>query len=419
MIIFYTDRTSSRLNYTVGVIADAIGIEIKISGEKDIPAHIPQIHYGLTNPGTNLHIPAGDLLYSGMIFPQEMKLSSWEDLPTLFPMKGEVPFDLLSAVFFLVSRYEEYLPHTPDLYQRYPHTDSTAFRNGFLNIPLVNAWICKLIDKLNQKFGTSLRPRPFGFTPTYDIDMAWSYRNKGVLRNLFGFIRQPSIERAAVNLNLKQDPFYSFDFLESIHDNLDPVYFFLCAASTGTLDKNISPHNPRMKELIKEISVKYKTGLHPSWQSNEDCNKLHEEKNILEGIAGKIVLSRQHYLRFALPVTFRKLLAEGILHEYSMGYGTINGFRASISTPYRWYDLELEQETPLVIHPFCFMDANSYYEQKQDAETSYHELIHYLEMCRKYHCQMITIFHNNFLGSDRNFSGWKEMYTRFISRVQL
>ena len=101
-----------------------------------------------------------------------------------------------------------------------------------------------------------------------------------------------------------------------------------------------------------------------------------------------------------------------------MGYGSINGFRASVAAPFYWYDLEKETTTPLRLHPFCFMDANSFYEQKQQVETSFDELMYYYEVCKEVNGQLITIFHNNFLGSDRQFNGWKERYTMFTSQLQ-
>ena len=66
--------------------------------------------------------------------------------------------------------------------------------------------------------------------------------------------------------------------------------------------------------------------------------------------------------------------------DYSMGYGSINGFRASVASSFYWYDLEKERQTNLRIHPFCFMDANSFYEQRQDPQQTFEELIHYLIM---------------------------------------
>ena len=75
-----------------------------------------------------------------------------------------------------------------------------------------------------------------------------------------------------------------------------------------------------------------------------------EELEWLEAVADKrIIHSRQHYLRFNLPHTFRRLIEAGIQKEFSMGYGTINGFRASVCSSFYWYDLEKEQCTSLLI----------------------------------------------------------------------
>ena len=90
-------------------------------------------------------------------------------------------------------------------------------------------------------------------------------------------------------------------------------------------------------------------------------------------------------LRFTFPSTYRKLIALELINEYSMGYGSINGFRASIAHLYYWYDLRNEEKTKLHIHPFCFMDANSYYEQKASAEAAFEELMQYykvIQVCK-------------------------------------
>ena len=58
-----------------------------------------------------------------------------------FRAEADTGFDLLAAVFYLITRYEEYLPHDKDLYGRYPHTAAVAFREGFLQQPLVNTWM--------------------------------------------------------------------------------------------------------------------------------------------------------------------------------------------------------------------------------------------------------------------------------------
>ena len=161
--------------------------------------------------------------------------------------------------------------------------------------------------------------------------------------------------------------------------------------------------------------MSHNTGLHPSWQSNKGAKILKEEKDLLEAIGGiRVTKSRQHYLKFELPETFRRLIGVGIQQEYSMGYGSINGFRASIASSFYWFDLQKNRPTYLLLYPFCFMDANSYFEQKYSPHQAYTEIKKYYSMVRKVNGMFITIWHNNFLGNNPQLKGWREVYEIFM-----
>ena len=147
--------------------------------------------------------------------------------------------------------------------------------------------------------------------------------------------------------------------------------------------------------------------------------KLKLEILKLGHIAGKqISSSRQHYIRFTLPQTYRQLIDIGIESDFSMGYGSINGFRASVTSPFFWYDLEREEQTKLLLYPFCFMEANSFYEQKYSTQKAFEELKHYFDIVRSVNGTLITIWHNSFLGTARQFRGWRDVYQQFISLVK-
>jgi hypothetical protein len=102
-----------------------------------------------------------------------------------------------------------------------------------------------------------------------------------------------------------------------------------------------------------------------------------------------------------------------------MGYGSINGFRASVALPFYWYDLEKEEQTQLLLCPFCFMDANSFYEQKFSFQQALGEMQRYYNIVRSANGILVTIWHNSFLGSDEIFKGWKEIYEQFISSMKV
>ena len=66
-----------------------------------------------------------------------------------------------------------------------------------------------------------------------------------------------------------------------------------------------------------------------------------------------------------------------------MGYGSINGFRASVASPFYWYDLEKEANNLLAAYPFCYMEANSFYEQKFTPAQALEEMRYYLSAGKK------------------------------------
>jgi hypothetical protein len=369
------------------------------------------------------------LLFESTIRPVKIECFQHHNYKAFFKAEGDEGFDFLAGIFYLLTRYEEYLPHQKDVYGRYAHQASLAFKEGFLPLPLINIWLEDFRKLLKEKFSDVQLPiSNFQLQTTYDIDIAWSFRNKGLKRNAGAIAKgfftgkwKAMTHRIRVIRGTRQDPYDAYEWMNNLHQqyNLQPVYFFLVAGKRGKFDKNIDVRNIQFQKLIRDIAAYNKIGLHPSWASGDYSILIAKEKNWLEKVSQqKISSSRQHYIRFDLPATYRRLLGAGILDDYSMGYGSINGFRASVATPFFWYDLKEEIKTPLRIHPFCFMDANSYYEEHKSPQEALQELFKYYEIIRSVNGTMITIWHNNFLGIEPAFDGWKEIYEHFIEQVK-
>lgn len=368
---------------------------------------------------SSFFIQSHGLLFEENITEQQISCFTLHGFKAFFKIENsDIEFDIFSAIFYLIIRYEEYLPHTKDMYGRYAHENSLAFKEKFLDLPLVNYWLHHFKNLLLAKFPALVfKEEKFSFLPTYDIDIAYSYKGKGLLRNIGGFLQSPGRERIAVNLGKKKDPYDAYEFLDHIHQKfrLQPIYFFLLADKISQYDKNLPPDKKRMQDLLQVHAQKYETGIHPSWESYNSTTVLQKEIETLKIVSQKKVInSRQHYIRFSLPETFRLLNELGITDEYSMGYGSINGFRASVASSFYWYDLPNEKRTNLRLHPFCFMDANSFFEEKLTAADAFVQLEHYYHECKKVEGIFISIFHNNFLGTERMFEGYREMYERFL-----
>ena len=425
-ILVYTTTCTNRLQYICNFIFKEIyGLEYVITADAEEFKNFNgiKINYSESAICTNeFHIFPAALLFQHNIISQNITCFKFNNNKAFFKTTGiDFAFDIFAASFYLISRYEEYLPHTKDMYGRFAFENSLAYKEEFLNLPLVNIWVKDLADTIKNKFPNFLIQTPaFKFTPTYDIDIAFSFKNKGWVRNIGGFLKRPSAKRIKVLLGTATDPFDVYDSLIDLHEKFDlqPIYFFLVSKRNKKYDKNILPANKSMQVLIKKHAQNYTIGIHPSWQSGDEETLLVKEKLQLQLMCKKeIDKSRQHYIRFTLPQSFSKLLKAGISEDYSMGYGSINGFRASAATSFYWFDLENNKQTTLKLYPFCFMDTNSFYEQKIDVSAAYEEMLSYYEVCKNVNGELITIWHNHILGTDKLYKGWGDMYKKFIETI--
>jgi len=431
-VIVFSHTITPRLQYILDFVGkETIGTPFQVVNDIDTfqQHNGPKINYSNQRiTGSEFRIQNSELLFEKNAREQAIECFQTNGYRAFFKTEGDFAFDIFAAGFYLLSRYEEYLPHKKDSYGRYAYENSLAFREGFLQLPLINVWIKDFKNCLQSKFPSlATRNSRFTFVPTYDIDEAYSYKYKQWWRTGGGLIRSALKadwkmikERWRVVFGKQQDPFDSFAWMDELHKQFDlrPIYFFLVPRKTGKYDKNISPSGEAMQLLIRKHSDHYQIGIHPSWQSGDDAEKLKLEILKLGHISGKqVTSSRQHYIRFTLPQTYRQLIDLGIESDFSMGYGSINGFRASVASSFYWYDLEREEQTKLLLSPFCFMEANSFYEQKLSAQQAFEELKHYHDVVKSVNGTLSTIWHNSFLGTATRFRGWREIYENFISLV--
>lgn len=432
MLLLYTHTVTPRLEYIVDFFSRELfdePIEVTSSRAAYNASIQPRINYsGQAFSENEFFIEHTSLLFEKGIREQPVDCFEVNFHKAFFQTRGDFPFDIFAASFYLLSRYEEYLPHKKDEYGRYAHTNSLAFREGFLQQPLVNIWMEEFRKALQQKFpNLRFKGKNFKCILSYDIDMAWSYRYKGFMRNMGGFARsikkgnwQQVKDRWEVLRGKRKDPFDCFEWLDALHlyCRLKPYYFFLVAQKQTGYDKNTPLNVKQFQSLVEYYSNSYKVGLHPSWQTGDDEDLFESELEWMEDVTGRAIIhSRQHYLRFNLPGTFRTLTNLGIQKEFSMGYGTINGFRASVCSSFYWYDLEKDDSTTLMLFPFCFMDANAYYEQGYTPHQAYAELMQFYTSVKKLNGMLVTIWHNSILGTDSSFAGWREMFELFMKET--
>lgn len=368
-------------------------------------------------------IYSSNLLFQRNIEEQEFETASFGNHPVIFATRDEnsdLPFDIFAASFFLITRYEEYLPNKRDKYDRFNPKTSIAYKYKFLDKPLVNIWINQLKNILNAYYpNVAFVEKKFSFKPTFDIDIAYSFQNKGFFRSFGGFIADLRylrlinlFKRFITLLNLKKDPYNTYEYIfEQTKTIKERLNFFFLAGNYGIYDKNINISNSNFKQLIKSIADKAIIGIHPSFASNQSSQILKAELHDLEEIVKKdITKSRQHYLRLEMPLTYENLIELDIKHDYTMGYASRIGFRASYCNSFYFYNLVLDIKTHLKINPFMLMDVSLKNYMKLTPEQAIEKSKAIIDITKKYNGDLVTLWHNSSLSETDGWKGWRKVF---------
>ncbi len=428
MILIHVPEITSRVEYTMNYIfGEILKIKCQLTDQETIFSdwNGARFSYGAAPVSNEPFFQSHHLLFENSVSSQHIEFIPWEGYNVFFPVKnGLLPFDIFAATFYLISRYEEYLPHQRDKHNRYSHQESVCYKGKFLEYPVVNIWVSALKKILEKHYPNLLIPRPaFTFTPTIDIDNAFAYQHKGLLRNsaqlsrhLLSLNFRRFRKRFKVMLRLEQDPFDSYEKQSMIHEkyHTEPNYFVLLG-DLSKYDRNLSHTNSGYRKIIQDLSTQAKVGIHPSYNSNKSFDQLALEKSRLEEITNTpVIASRQHYLKIKLPETYRNLIRLGIKEDYSMGYAATGGYRAGTSTPFYFFDLEKNQKTDLKVIPFAFMDTGmKVYMKKKSKEVIPYvkQLTHSL---RETGGHLTYIFHNESIGGKGMWKNWNNTYEDII-----
>ena len=144
-MLFYSVHKSPRLDYVLDLVSNEIFNEpfIQTSDRSVYLSYTgAKLNYSSERISeTEFYLFPHQLLFETDISEQQIDRFDIFGRPAFFQTEGDFPFDIFAAVFFLVSRYEEYLLFQPDKYGRFPHQASLAFKENFLDFPLINYWL--------------------------------------------------------------------------------------------------------------------------------------------------------------------------------------------------------------------------------------------------------------------------------------
>ena len=406
----YSSEDTPRLRYIAGfILTDILGLQIEITTDKRKLGKHQVINYSYENIKGSLKISPDSLLFEKEIAAREVKVSHWKGLPVFFSTSTEsdMPFDIFAASFFLITRYEEYLDYQPDKFGRFRASSSLAFKNGFLQIPVVDMWIKELARVLLGKFNMlAFRRNEYKALLTIDADQPLAYTGISLVRSLGGLLR----DRLKIEGSAEKDPYEVFDYIIECLGLDTNIRFFFPVGDHSQYDKNPSWKNNEYRKLIKNIADKFDTGLHPSFYAAEKLAVIRKEMTRLSTILGKQISSgRFHYIRLQIPQSYRYVNEAGIPEDFSMGYPDEPGFRAGIARPYYFYDVAEDRETSLKIIPFQITDE-TLDNKHLDSAASNQLILKLINETRKVGGLFVSIWHNTLLLDNQECKGWREVF---------
>ncbi len=398
MFLIISPYQNSRLAYVAILISKFLNCEVKI--QKHLPSNqVPFLCYADTNYcNAKIFIASNGLLLEKHIRPIEML---WDtDLQCLlaFKNKSTFGFDVFSAMFFHVTRYEEYLIQARDDLGRFKVLNAVLFKNNLVKTPLVDLHLLMLQEAIFQCFPQfSTGVKQYQYLPSMDIDIAFDYLGRDLKRNIGAALNDiyklklaNLWKRILVNFGLAKDPAFIFNKVLST-----PILYFIHTGKYGAFDKSCGFNHPEYLNFIKNIP-RNSIAIHPSFQSYLAISIIKSEIEKLEKLSGKqITKSRQHFIKLILPESYQMLIQLGITDDYSMGWPNMSGYRAGTAMSYPFFDLTTNELTNLTIHPFMWMDTHYIFNNDLTLEDGLREFEEFKQHCKRIGVPFIPIFHNN------------------------
>ncbi|MEZ4772342.1 MAG: polysaccharide deacetylase family protein [Bacteroidia bacterium] len=434
MIQILIPASTPRLSFTLDLIfSRIIGIPYEIIplSEWHAGQETPLINYTQLIIPEAFSIPNAGIHKSTDILPVDVRLANRE-IPYLFHYSAsgssyQLEFDIFSAVFYLATDYEKYIEAIRDSHDRFDLIQYPSNDYGLQALPLVHIYCEELWEKLCLQYtslASSRKPPVFDYRITWDIDFPWKYFHKDPLTHIGGFFKDIRAgewkrlkERTRAWLTGK-DPNDSFSQIYSLSPPDKTIFFFLIDRNAQQ-DSRFTWRNPHLRALIRYISDQgYTTGIHPSYSSYLDPVRIQEECQRLREITDKPVThSRQHFLRYRLPDTFRYLAEAGIEQEFTLCRFQEAGFPCGMAVPFPWYDLLKDEMTDLILWPTLVMDRTLQQYLglgPEEAVKHFHKL---LQITRRYKGMFTILLHNDVLSESEEWKGWREPVSAFLKEL--
>ena len=430
MLLIYTQKLTPRITYIFKHICTRIlGIEIQFTSiiEELIAHEGPKLSYGKQPMGNELFIQSHGLLTQQGFESLDTVVKDWENTKCFFPMseKSALPFDIFSASFYLLSRYEEYLPHVKDGLGRFTASESLAYNEGFLQEPVVDIWAYKFKTLLLGYFPNQHFPlRKPTVHNIIEAKKPYAYIQRGFFRSIISYSKdilklrlRNVINRTQAMLGLRRDPFDTFKWIMNVSKkSKSKLTMFFLLGDAMFFEESLNTKRLRFKMLVKFISDYKEVLLILSFRALTNYDLLKNEKHGMEDITNRILqssLNAQYLVN--LPDIYRNLVELEVEKDFTMMYEDEVGFRASTCTPFLFYDLDYEIKTPLIIHPIAISTTAFHKKYPSEINKTVNALFTSVE---KVNGTFSMLFSNRDFSSSEKNKIWRTIFSEKLQKYE-
>ena len=412
MVLVLVDDISARIQYTFDFIFKMRGVEYTLVESIDTFNDFQgaKLNYSKQKCSDGISFTPSGLLNETGIWNGNLDKVKIESVDCL-SFNGNK--DLVASVFYVLTRMEEYNCCSYDDHDRFPFSHSILKKYEWVEQAVCDRWASYIIVDLLK---VEVVKSKVEIIPTFDIDNTYAFKLKSGKRRALSKLKdvvkldaKRITKRKSVE-NGEKDPYDTFDKIIEVGKQFSGVKVFWLIASEGSKDRNVPIENIQHRKLIKRVAQSVEVNIHPSYGSFLNASQVMSERDGLESITGSsIVRSRQHFLRFQLPKSYRDLIDAGIRNDYSMGFAENVGFRSGTARAHNWFDLERNEVTELTLHPFTYMDGTLLEYMSLTPEESKRRIQKLYAEIQNFGGDFIFLWHNETIGEYGKWKGWSQV----------
>jgi hypothetical protein len=347
-----------------------------------------------------------------------------------------VGVDVLGAVFFMITRYEEAVLPDRDSYERFPAAASLAAREGFLDMPLADAYSELLWNALQSQW-PRLRRRPLTYrlAVTHDVDRPLAHlgRTRGALaaqlaadlvlrRDVRLATRRLRSRVASARGDHDPDPYNTFDFLMDVSERNGVVsaFNFIAADEPGPHNGYYTLAHPWIRALVRRVHERgHELGFHAGFGTFRDVHRTAAEFGRLRATAASLGIAqprwggRQHYLQWDNGATWSNWDHAGLDYDSSVGFADRVGFRAGTAREFPAFNVRERRQLRLVERPLQVMDGTLFGYMRLGRGAAAEQALRIARECRRHGGTLTILWHNSSIPTDAD----RRWYERLVPEL--